>query len=269
MLKNLLALSGLVVLAACGSVSASQSSSLEGASAGTVTREAALLNVSAKAVNGGINPLAFAYDVEGDVFLGSNSCEAAGSSATLEAGPATDGVVTVVAKETAQVSDEPRICPRIYQPVYAHVSVTVRGNRSDVRAVQVKNVNELGTLVDIDDLTRAGELVLSHVTVRPTNGGINPDAFAYDIKATVVAGSNACEAAANPVELRQQKIGGVIYVKAVHLGRDGGVACTREYQPVTAEVAITVRGFSSDTTDVIIRNVDQLGADQKAESLVP
>jgi hypothetical protein len=266
-MKSILAVVGIVALTACGSASSSETSALQGAAAGSVTSDAILLNASAQATNGGINPQAFAYEIKGDVLLGGNGCEAGDATAKLQVSKPLNGVVTVVAKVTATKS-EPRICPRIFLPVYAHVSATVRGLRTDIRAVKIQNVNERGTLVDVRDLDRANEVVVTNVSAQPTNGGINPEAFAYDIKATVLAGSNACEAAASRIELQQTKIGHVVYVKAVRQARALGVMCTREYAPVYADLTITVRALSSNVSSVIVRNVDQLGADQAVESLV-
>ncbi len=252
-----------LALVGCGAQTSTEASITAAASSSV---EAVLTKVAVTPTNGGINPDYFAYVINGDVLLGGNSCEAQGVTASLKSSAAINGVVTVKAVLMRPSNYGTRICPRLWAPVYKTLSLTVRGQHSQIRKVLIKNVNELGTLLDAADLTAQDEVVITSPSATPANGGINPDAFALVIKGTVVGGSNACQAAANGITLVQKQIGHTIYVSAVH-GRRLNVMCTAEYMPVNKELSITVRGSSSAGTSIVVKNVDTLGNDVDAASL--
>ena len=111
------------------------------------------------------------------------------------------------------------------------------------------------------------DAVITGASATPVNGGVNPDAFALTVKGTVVGGANRCEAAASRVAMIQQRVGTVIYVRAVRYPRTPGVVCTQEYSPVNVVLTTTVRDFASDVTAVIVKNVDRLGNDVATDAL--
>lgn len=117
-----------------------------------INEEAVLQDVVVEPTNGGINPDFRAYIVRGQVMVGSNSCFAQGLQAKLKVEKVSDGTEHVVAYvEGRQRAD--LICIEIFQPVYADVSVTVRGEMNLAETVFVRNVDEMGTLRPLTDFT--------------------------------------------------------------------------------------------------------------------
>jgi hypothetical protein len=117
-----------------------------------VKEEAVLQDVAVEPTNGGFNPDFRAYIIRGQVMVASNSCFAQGLQAKLRLEKAADGNTHAVAYvEGRQRSD--LICIQIFQPVYADVSVTVRGEANLVETVFIRNVDEMGTLRPLADFT--------------------------------------------------------------------------------------------------------------------
>jgi len=150
----------------------------------------------------------------------------------------------------------------------AVIKTTVRGDRNLISKVVVKNVNAINVLVDVEDLLGADEIVVKNVEVQAINGGINPMAFAYAIKATVEAGSNPCMASNTKIELVQTKIGPVLYVAAVRKTLTPNLVCTMEYAPVFKTVETEVRAMSDAVTDVLVKNVDERGNSKSIDELL-
>jgi hypothetical protein len=93
-------------------------------------------------VQGGIGAESFVYTVSGSVLVASNPCFARGVTPTLQVEKAGDRiVVTPVTRSTLEASQ--RICPMIYMPVYANVSVEVSGLLSEFTVMEVRNVGEM------------------------------------------------------------------------------------------------------------------------------
>lgn len=264
MIKSFIATaSAALALTACGSQMATDAATVQAAS---TTTEGVLTNVTVRSSNGGINPDYFALVITGDVVVAGNSCEAQNITATLEQATV-NGVVTVRAALTRVEPTVPVMCPRIWMPVSKTLSLTVRGSHSSIQKIQIKNMNELGTLVDTTDLSVSRSLVLNNVTATPVNAGINPSAQATLIKATVEGGSNPCVAASNRIEFVEKKIGNVIYVSAERLPPSSRTVCTAEYNPVMKEISLIVRTNANDNTTIIVRNVETIGHDVAASAL--
>jgi hypothetical protein len=105
------------------------------------------------------------------------------------------------------------------------------------------------------------ETVLQDVVVEPTNGGINPDFRAYTVRGQVMVASNSCFAQGLHGKLRLEKApDGNTHVVAYVEGRQrAGLICIQIFQPVYADVSVTVRGAANLTETVFIRNVDEMG----------
>lgn len=116
--------------------------------------------------------------------------------------------------------------------------------------------------------TVSRETIIENVTVTPVNGGINPDAFAYEIKASVLVGGNACEAQGVKVSLIQKTARGIIAVTPMKQIKDDGRICARIWAPVYRTVKTTVRGLSTRIDDVVIRNVQELGTATSVSTLL-
>ncbi len=101
--------------------------------------------------------------------------------------------------------------------------------------------------------------VIKDIDVSPVNGGINPDSFAYHIRATVLAGSNPCEARGVQLAFSQKKKDGTLTLTPVKKVPRGQRICTREFQPVYRSIETTVHGLAIDITDVVIANLGELG----------
>lgn len=115
-----------------------------------IKEETVLRDVMVEPTNGGINPDFRAYIVRGQVMLGSNSCFAQGLKGKLRVEKAPDGTEEIVAYvEGRQRKD--LICIEIYQPVFADVAVTVRGEANLAENVFIRNVDEMGTLRPLTD----------------------------------------------------------------------------------------------------------------------
>jgi hypothetical protein len=112
------------------------------------------------------------------------------------------------------------------------------------------------------------DLVVHDVQVTPGNGGINPDAFAFVVKASVMKGSNPCVAANTQVRFLQQRVGDQIQLRAVRRTIDPTRRCTMEYNPKFVTLTTTVRAFASQTRSVIIKNVDERGHDVDARDFL-
>lgn len=221
---------------------------------------AAILDLDVKPGNGGINPSHFALEIRGRVELGGNPCQAAGRRLTLVKARRGDVIeATAVIIEAVDASD--RICTLEYNPQFVTLHGTVRGSWQQVRDVTIKNAEKLGSDASALDFLGRNDLVVSNVQVTPGNGGINPDAFAYDVKATVLKGSNSCVAANTEVRFLAQRIGDAIHLRAVRHVIDPTRICTMEYAPQYTTIQTTVRAFASQTADVIIKNVDGPGKD--------
>lgn len=227
----------------------------------------AILGLELQAVDGGINPSHFALQLSGKVELGGNPCQAAGRRVTLVKARRGD-VIEASAVITEAPDAEQRVCTLEYAPQFVSVQGTVRGSWERVRDVVVKNAEELGHDVSAHDLLGHNDLVVTDVEVTPANGGINPDAFAYDVKARVMKGTNPCVAANTEVRFLQQRVGDEIQLRALRRTIDPTRRCTMEYNPQFVTLTTSVRAFASQTRAVIIKNVDEPGRDVNAQDFL-
>ncbi len=116
------------------------------------------------------------------------------------------------------------------------------------------------------------ERVLDKLTVTPSNGGINPREAAYSIQSSVVVAGNSCQAKGLKAVLREEEIAGESYVVARVRGwQRVDQICIEIYQPVRADLDLTLRGPSAELSKVTIKNVGELGLDVPLQSacLVP
>ncbi|HYX33322.1 MAG TPA: hypothetical protein VE954_09425 [Oligoflexus sp.] len=160
-----------------------------------VKEEVVLQNVAVEPTNGGINPDARAYIVRGQVMLGSNSCFAQGLKGKLRIENAAGGNKHVVAyvegRQRANL-----ICIEIFQPVYAEVTTTVRGDANLTETVFIRNVDEFGALRPLSSFTEQASNAANSCDqqafctreYRPTICTVN----GLEIK-----GNNRCEALVN------------------------------------------------------------------------
>jgi hypothetical protein len=115
---------------------------------------------------------------------------------------------------------------------------------------------------------RSQPSIITNVKISPVNGGINPDAFAYRIEGEILAGGNACEARGVKVGLAQSGRGVVHLTPYKQAPRGAPRACIRLYDPVYVKIAVTVRGFSSRTQEIVLDNVDELGQSESLTQLL-
>ena len=108
-------------------------------------------------------------------------------------------------------------------------------------------------------------LVMTDVAISPTNPGINPSAFAYQVQATVLAGSNSCTAAAATVSLVVRKVGHEVVVEAMRTVHDANAMCPKIFRPVYQRLSTDVRGLTTEVDAVVLRNVGELGHDQRID----
>lgn len=112
------------------------------------------------------------------------------------------------------------------------------------------------------------ETIIETVDVVPVNGGINPDAFAYDVTARLLVGGNSCEAQSVKVSLVESRKRGIVSLTPVKV-RSGAVRiCPRIWMPVYRTVKTTVRGLGSQVADVVILNVGTRGTTTSVSALL-
>lgn len=91
----------------------------------------------------------FGYKITGKVLLGTNGCFASGNQAEFLVETFGDKIsVTAVIKSTADAQN--RICPMVYMPVFAELETIVNGAHSDIKTVEILNVEQLGNSRIID-----------------------------------------------------------------------------------------------------------------------
>jgi hypothetical protein len=160
-----------------------------------IKEEAVLQDVAVEPTNGGFNPDFRAYIIRGQVMVGSNSCFAQGLKAKLEVQQAADGTEEVVAYVEGRQRKN-LICIEIFQPVYADVSVTVRGEKNLAENVFIRNVDEMGTLRPLGDFIASNE--------SEENSCDQPAFCTREYRPTIctvngqeIKGNNRCEAMVN------------------------------------------------------------------------
>jgi hypothetical protein len=109
------------------------------------------------------------------------------------------------------------------------------------------------------------DTVIEDVSFTPINAGINPDYFALVIRGSVLLGGNPCDAAGNSATLQQSLDGDkVLVVARLERTIDPDRRCTAEWNPVYVTVETVVRERHSLVSDVIVRNVGEIGRDVSA-----
>jgi len=100
--------------------------------------------------------------------------------------------------------------------------------------------------------------VIQSVKATPTNGGFNPDYFAYVIEGRVELGSNKCLAHGRSVSLKSTTIGRtvIVYAQMKRSKDEANRMCTMEYAPVFTNVKGIIRGASSMIDTIIIVNAN-------------
>ncbi|MDQ3231139.1 MAG: hypothetical protein M3Q07_04900 [Pseudobdellovibrionaceae bacterium] len=105
--------------------------------------------------------------------------------------------------------------------------------------------------------------VIQELRLVPVNAGINPRAFAYQLEADVILGSNPCQAQGTTVELVEALKDGVLEISAVKkvpVNLEERI-CTREYLPVVQTLKSEIRGFAGDIEAIVVKNVETAGVD--------
>jgi len=237
---------------------------------GTVTQDTILNDLNVKSIEESAIPELRAYEVAGRVMIGGNRCGAKGVQAQLiqEVEGETIHVHAVLLVDPGQRA---RICTREFDPQFADVRLEVRYDMGDINQVIIKDVDERGRDVNLEDaLINAVETEVSQVLAEVTNGGINPDAFAYTLTATVMVGSNSCHAAGVNVDFKQRRVGDVLEVAAVRTSSRDALqrVCPAVYMPVFKTVKTTVRGLASTTPKIIVKHVDEMENNVEIGSLL-
>lgn len=116
-----------------------------------IKKEVAIRDVSVEATNGGFNPNFSAYIVKGQVMLASNPCSTQGLTASLQIKQADQGKQHLVAMIKGRQRAD-LICTAEFEPVFAPVAITVRGEGNFIDSVFVRNLDELGTLRSLSSL---------------------------------------------------------------------------------------------------------------------
>lgn len=99
------------------------------------------------------------------------------------------------------------------------------------------------------------------LSISPTNGGFNPNAFAFEIMGEVELGSNPCRARNVEAQLVQRRRGTTIVVipMLMYPADFQRRICTLEYNPVRVGVKTRVHGMYPTTTEVRVKNVGEMG----------
>lgn len=127
------------------------------------------------------------------------------------------------------------------------------------------------TLAHAGETTPREASLRADFTVKPTNGGINPEFFAFVVQGYVMVGSNPCQArlvdhSTFEISERQTDLGTIIDVVPInHMKPIGNRACTREFNPVYKKVTAEVRGERSKVVDIKVANV--MGGDEGPQAV--
>ncbi len=153
-----------------------------------INGEAIMQDVTVEPSNGGFNPSFSAYIVKARVELGGNSCQAQGLQASLKLKNEGLDQKHIVAYVKGRVRND-LICPMIYQPIFADVAITVRGEGAFAESILIRNVESFGSLKPLNSFLNDGsecdELSFCTREYRPTTCSFN----GLEIK-----GTNLCEA---------------------------------------------------------------------------
>lgn len=117
--------------------------------------EAVLESIEVKPVNGGISPEAKAFQVDAKIQLGSNSCDAQGSKASIEVVKLEDGTAHVVGK-LVRADLSGIACPAIFKPVFSKVTITVRGQSKLDELVFIRHAGDFDVLRPLKDFIGEG-----------------------------------------------------------------------------------------------------------------
>ena len=253
-----------MLLSACGVQSTDdQSQGSDLASARSFSQSYFADDIKVEAIDGGINPVAFAYKVTAKIETGSNRCIASGVRAFTRQFRA-NGEWHVMPMLSLPRGATERFCTREFMPQFETVEFEIRGTSQHVSNVILRNVGGLGSNKNINDLlapnnVEGTETVVTNVLVTDTQDGIQPNHFARVIKARVALGSNPCFASGTKVEFRSVSEGDAVVVRAIRTEDDPNRICTMEFNPVYGEIETVVHGNSQDIKSIRILTVDQLG----------
>lgn len=256
MQKHLLAILSTLALAACGTQSTT-SGELAGGSAGpTRLYETEIHNLVVTPTNGGINPDFFAFDIKADVTFYSSPCNRTDAKFEVKQVGADINVRAVVEEKMPLVQ---KICIEIAMVNNKTITTTIRGQSSKSNRIVFKNVETMGKSLVKELHFSEEKTVVYKLEVKPTNGGINPDYFAYVIKGTVKYDANFCYGIKD-AKFVAKKVGKDLLVHAVLL-RDRSEAntfCPMAVIPKEKVITITVRDQISKTNRVVVDSVEQL-----------
>jgi hypothetical protein len=254
LMKTLISLAVAVTVAACGSdLSTAKLQGMNMDDSSTI-----IDGLEVEPATAGIEPGSFAVNVAGEIMLGANPCLAAGRAAELRVLEDTT-TVSVVPTLIRAAGEEERACTKEYEPVMTRVAVTVHANLATVERVMIQNVGGIGQHLDVRQWFGKSPVVLHGVSVKPVLGGINPDAFAFQVSATVQAGANPCLARNQTVTLVTEEHNGILIVRADAMIIDAELVCTTEFEPVYKSIATTVRGMHSQTSSILLVNAEEEG----------
>jgi hypothetical protein len=94
------------------------------------------------------------------------------------------------------------------------------------------------------------------------NGGINPVFFGLTVTAKAMLGSNPCGAQGLDAdfEMRKDEAGVVTLTPILKTVGQRPEVCTREFKPVYKDISYTFIGSRLETVEILVENVDELGA---------
>lgn len=259
-------LAATLILTACG-VDSESTSDLQAKGNANTSESFFAPDVEVKPVNAGINPQAFAYELNGRIMTGSNPCLAEGVDAFVKVEQEGEKLIVVPMISRPDRWDD-RICTREFRPQYAKVTKDIRGFMNLTSEVIVKNVGAIGQNRDVQELiSLQADTVINDLKVDQVQGGIGAESFIYKVSGNVLLASNACFARGVTAELLVDKAGDRVVVTPVTRSTTQASQriCPMIYMPVYAEVETEVSGLVSEFASVEIKNVGEM---EKSE-LIP
>jgi len=91
-------------------------------------------------INPGINPLAFAYRLTGQVQVGGNACQAQGVSVQFRQELIGDELVVTAIRQLSEEAFN-RFCTLQYDPIFSEIGIDLRGFTDQVSSIVIRNIS--------------------------------------------------------------------------------------------------------------------------------
>lgn len=250
---------------ACGSEQVSGSEPQDYPWSNAPGQESSITNLNVNPVNAGVNPDAFALEIQGEVMLGTNPCMAQGRTAWLQEQRRGRNIV-VTPMVRVPLASLARLCTMEYAPVFVPVALTVRGFHAQVDDVIVRHVDSMDNEVSALALAASQDTIIGELSVQKSQEDLAAGQFAVLVQGQVLKGGNPCQAANTEVRLVSAIKGDSMHIKAVARVIEAQRICTLEYNPQFVKVEGVFRGSYGEINHLVIEHVEDMNRSYNADS---